>query len=176
MAQLSREYGEALFSLAMECNAADEYAAALDTVLAVFDENPEYMDFLASPSIPKSERIDALEKAFASAVPEHIVSFIALLCERGRIREFSGCVKEYKELLDASKHIGIAKVVSAVALTDSEKEKLRIKLEKMSAQTVILECSVDESLLGGVIIEMDGKVMDGSVRRRLQEVKEVISR
>lgn len=176
MAQMSKEYGEALFSLAMECNAADEYAAALDMVLAVFGENPEYVDFLASPSIPQAERIDALEKAFDSAVPEHIVSFIALLCERGRIREFGGCVKEYKELLDASKHISVAKIVSAVALTDSEKEKLQTKLEKMSGQTVILECTVDESLLGGIIIEMDGKVMDGSVRRRLHEVKEVISR
>lgn len=172
---MSKEYGEALFMLAAECNAADEYSAALDMVLSVFDENPEYVDFLATPSIPKTERIDALEKAFSDAVPEHIVSFIALLCERGRIREFGGCVKEYKELLDASKRISVAKVVSSVELTDGEKEKLRTKLEKMSGQSVILECSVDESLLGGIIIEMDGKVMDGSVRSRLQEVKEVIS-
>lgn len=175
MAQISREYAEALFALAAEFNAADEYAAALDTVLAAFGENPEYMDFLASPSIPKAERIGALEAVFSDAVPEHIVSFLSLLCERGRIREFGGCVNEYKLLLDASKHISSARVISAVELTDSEKEKLQAKLEKMSGQTVILECSVDESLLGGIIIEMDGKVMDGSVRSRLKEVKEVIS-
>ena len=175
MAQRSKEYGEALFSLALECGKADEYSTALDTVLTVFNENPEYVDFLASPSIPKAERVDALEKAFNS-MPEHIVSFVSLLCERGRIREFDACVKEYKELLDASKHISTAKVVSAAALTDSEKEKLQIKLEKMSGQTVMLDCSVDESLLGGLIIEIDGKVMDGSLKRRLHEVKEVISR
>lgn len=175
MAQMSKEYGEAIYMLAAECQAAEEYGAALDTVLSVFNDNPEYMDFLASPSIPKAERIEALEKAFGNGLPEHIVSFVSLLCERGRIREFGDCVKGYRELLDASKHIGTAKVTSATELTAAEKEKLQKKLEKISGQTVIPEYCIDESLLGGVIIEMDGRVMDGSVRRRLYEVKEVIS-
>lgn len=174
--QKSREYGEALFALATEYGACDEYNNALDTVSTVFKENPEYTDFLASPSIPKAERIEALETAFSGRVPEHIVSFLSILCERGRIREFSGCVREYKALLDASKNVSLAKVVSAVPLTDSQKEKLQIKLEKLSGQTVILDCSVDKSLLGGLIIETDGKTIDGSLKRRLYEVKEVISR
>lgn len=174
--QKSREYGEALFALATECGACDEYNDALDVVSTVFKENPEYVDFLASPSIPKAERIEALETAFSERVPEHIVSFLSILCERGRIREFGGCAGEYKALLDASKNVTLAKVVSAAPLTESQKEKLQIKLEKLSGQTVMLDCSVDKSLLGGLIIETDGKTIDGSLKRRLYEVKEVISR
>ena len=108
-------------------------------------------------------------------MPEHIVSFISLLCERGRIHEFSECVKEYKELCDASKRISTAIVTSSVELTEAEKEKLVKKLEKMSGRTVIADCRIDKSLIGGLIIEMDGTVLDGSVRSRLKEVKEVIS-
>ena len=174
MRQRSKEYGEALFELAMENGMSEEYGKALDTVAFVFDENPEYMEFLSSPSIPMTERIDAIEKAFF-ALPAHIVSFLSLLCERGRIREFTTCMEEYKALLDSSKQICVARVTSAVELMQEEKEKLRAKLEKKNAQSVILDCSVDESLLGGIIIEMDGKIMDGSVRRHLKEVKEVIS-
>lgn len=174
--QRSKEYGEALFALAAECNACDEYNEALDTVTDVFKENPEYADFLASPAIPKAERLDALNTAFSGHVPEHIVSFLSILCERGRIREFRECVKEYKALFDASKNISLAKVVSAAPLTESQKEKLQIKLEKLSGHTVVLDCSVDKSLLGGLIIETDGKTIDGTLKRRLYEVKEVISR
>lgn len=173
---MSKEYGTALFMLAKENGAENEYADALETVLTAFHQNPDYINFLASPSIPKQERIDAVEQAFGISVPEHIVSFIKLLCERGRIFEFNDCVKEYKKLLDISKHISVAQVTSSIELTVQEKEKLQQKLEKISGHSVVLECSVDKSLLGGIIIEMDGKIIDGSLQRRLHEVKDVISR
>ena len=65
-------------------------------------------------------------------------------------------------------------MTSAVELTDDEKKKLKLKLEKMSGKSLILKCTVDKSVLGGVIVKMDGKIMDGSLKHRLEEVKEVI--
>ena len=176
MTEKSKEYGTALFSLAMENQAEQEYAEALEVILAAFEETPEYIEFLASPGIPKTERIDAIEQAFGANLPEYVVSFVKLLCEKGHIRSFKACVHEYNKLLDVSKNVSVAKIVSAVELTDSEKERLKQKLEKMSGHFVELECTVDASLMGGLVIEMDGKVIDGSLQRRLQEVKEVMSR
>jgi len=176
MMEMSKEYGTALFMLAKENGAEEEYDTALHTVLSAFEENAMYVDFLASPSIPLRERTDAVEQAFGGAVPEHIISFVQILCEGGRIRGFSDCVKVYRELFQVSRHVSTAKVISSVALTETEEQQIREKLEKMSGNSVMLECSVDSSLIGGVVIEMDGKVMDGSLRRRLYEVKEVISR
>lgn len=176
MTEKSKEYGTALFSLAMEEKAEKEYAEALDMIAGLFQENPEYMEFLASPGIPKAERIEAIDQAFGSSLPEYVVSFLKLLCEKGHIRSFQSCVSEYKKLLDVSLNISKAKVVSAVELTKEQKERLQQKLEKMSGHFVELNCSVDASLMGGMVIEMDGKVIDGSLQRRLQEVKEVMSR
>ena len=176
MTEMTKEYGTALFILAKENGAEKEYAEALDTVLSVFRENPEYIDFLASPSIPKRERLDAAEQALRESVPEHIVSFVQLLCERGRIRGFEACVKEYKKLLDAVNLVSSAKVTSTVKLTEQEEERLKEKLEKLTGHSVILECSTDRTLLGGMVVEIDGKIMDGSLRHRLREVKDVISR
>ena len=65
---------------------------------------------------------------------------------------------------------------SAVSLTDRECIELTKKLEKISGNTVSLDCHVDPSLIGGVIVEMNGRVMDGSLRHRLREVKDVINR
>lgn len=176
MTEIIKEYAEALFAIACEENAKKEYSAALDKVIKAFSETPEYMDFLICPSIPMSERISAVEKAFSGNVPEYIVYFLQLLCEKGRIYLLGECVKEYKKLVDASEHISVAKITSAVELTPQEKERLQLKLEKMSGKSVIMECITDPAIMGGVVIETEGRVIDGSLRRHLREVKDVIGR
>lgn len=176
MDDMSKAYGTAIFALACEMNAKDEYSDALDTVLCAVEENPAYLELLSSPGIPLAERLGVLDEAFGSVLPEHVLSFVKLLCEKGHIRSFSGCVREFRKLLEASRRILTARVTSAVALTDEEVRRLTEKLEKLSGNTVVPELFVDASLLGGMIVEMDGKVMDGSLRSRLHEVKEVMSR
>lgn len=176
MTEMSKEYGTALFMLAKEDDAEQKYADELKKVLELFDENPEYMDLLASPGIPINERTAVIEQAFSGSFSEHIVNFLQLLCEKGHIRSFEGCVSEYNKLFEFSRHIVTAHVSSAVPLTDDEKESLRRKLEKMSESSVTMECCVDKSLIGGMIVEMDGKIIDGSIRRRLHEVKDVIAK
>jgi F-type H+-transporting ATPase subunit delta len=69
-----------------------------------------------------------------------------------------------------------ATVVSAVELNETEKAALKQRLEKNSGNTVMLECTVDPSILGGLIVTVNGTVTDGSLRHRLREVKDVMSR
>jgi F-type H+-transporting ATPase subunit delta len=175
MTDLAKEYGTALFALAMEENAAKEYAAALDLVREALEQEPEYLTFLISPSIPVRERIAAIETAFAQQVPEQVLSYLSLLCEKGRMACFWDSVEAYRALLDASQRVSKAKVTSAAELTLEEKEKLKCKLEAMCQGSVEPEYFLDEALLGGLIVEIDGKILDGSLRHRLQEVKEVMN-
>ena len=175
MNDVSKEYGAALFMLACEENAKDEYGAALELLKSHFEQNPDYTEFLASPGIPLGERLSAIEAAFADAIPVNVLSYIQLMCEKGRIENFFEAANEYKALLDASKHISTAKVTSAVELNDDEKTKLHNRLKAMSGGDVNMEYSVDSSLLGGLIVELDDKIMDGSLRNKLREVKDVIN-
>ena len=176
MAQTVREYAEAIFMIVMEEGKQNEYGKALDRMLEIFAENPEYVDLLASPAIPTGERIECIAEAFEGFVPEHVLSFVQLLCENGRITSFDECVKEYKKLLDASNKVTVAKIISFVELSDSQKSRLTEKLEKISGNRVQAEYFTDPSVLGGLIIEMDGKIIDGSLSHRLQEVKDVMIR
>lgn len=176
MTETSKEYGEALFALACEEGCREEYGEALQTVSACFAENPAYAELLSSPGIPMRERLDAIGQAFSGALPEHVVSFLQLLCEKGHIGCLSACVAEYNRLLSASRGISHARVTSAVALTPTEQKKLQAKLEGMCGHTVVAEYKIDPSLLGGVVIESDGKILDGSLRRRLHEVKDVMNK
>ena len=114
MTEIGVEYGTALFELACENDTKDEYAAALDEVEALFRENPQYTDFLASPGIPMGERLMALDTAFEGSVPEDVLNLLKLMCAKGRIYAFKGAVEEYRRLYKASRHISNVTVTSAV--------------------------------------------------------------
>ncbi|MBE6667071.1 MAG: ATP synthase F1 subunit delta [Ruminococcaceae bacterium] len=176
MIDVGKEYGAALFMLACERNKKKEYAGELKLIEEAFKESTEYAEFLSSPSIPVKERLSAIESAFAGSLSEDVLSFFLLLCEKGRMPCLEIAINEYNALLDASERISTARVISAIPLTDGEKAKLKEKLEVMYKRTVNLECSVDENVLGGLIVEVDGNTMDGSLRYRLREVKEVMNR
>lgn len=174
MAQISKEYAEALFALACEENREEEFLTALEKIGEIFEKEPAYAELLASPGIPLGERLSAVETALEGVVPEYVVSWMQLLCEKGRIGYFSECLKEYRALLAAKQSVVTARVTSAVALTEKESESLKQKLEKISGGTVLLDTAIDPSLLGGVVVEINGRVMDGSLRHRLRMVKEVM--
>ncbi|MBR6650025.1 MAG: ATP synthase F1 subunit delta [Clostridia bacterium] len=175
MNDIGKEYGAALFMLASEENARDEYAASLEKIKSIFKESPEYLSFLASPGISLGERLSAIETAFADHLPTNVLSFVQLMCEKGRIDNFFEAAEEYKSLLDASKHISCAKVTSAVELEEDEKNKLIDKLKAISGGDVVVEYKVDNTIMGGLIVELDDKIMDGSLRNRLREVKDVMN-
>ena len=175
MTEISKEYGTALFMLACEVQEQQSYGEALETIKNAFLENPQYQELLASPGVPLDDRLRVIDTVFADRVPEHILSYLKLLCEKGRIPYFMESVQEYNALLDASKQLSNAKVTSAVELTENEKQKLITKLETIVKGKVHAEYFVDANLLGGFIVEMDGKIMDSSLRNRLHEIKGVIN-
>lgn len=174
MSDVIREYAKALFMLATETGNQENYGKALDAALCAFSENDGYTEFLASPGIPLSERLGALESAFSGSLPRDVLSFIKILCEKRYIKDFEKCVAEYNTLLDEVSKVSTAKIISAVALTEDEETALKNKLEEISGHTILLDCTVDKSILGGLIVEIDGKIADASLQRHLKDVKDVM--
>ncbi len=172
--ELSREYAEALYALAAEQNREKEYLEALDTAAALLADNPAYVELLACPAIPRDERDGLLEQALGTLLPEQVLAFIQLLCAHGRIRSLTDCITEYRQIYQTAVSMSTAVVTSAVPLTEEEKDRLIQTLSARMGRTVTLTCTVDESLLGGMVVHVDGKVLDGSLRSRLHAVKEVM--
>lgn len=173
MKETNKEYAEALFKIAAENKSIEEYSNALKEILALLQENKEYVEFLASPALSLSERLLAIDEAF-SKMPENIVSFLKLLTENGHIKEIYECINEFFGLEMLLKNSVTVKVYSSVALTDEQKEKLVEKLESKYGKTVDSEYITDKSLISGIKIVMEDKVLDGSIEKRLQSLKEVI--
>lgn len=176
MSDICKEYGEALFTLGLETNTLDEINKDLKFIGEVFEKTPEYKEFLQSPSILKSERLKTVNDMFEGNISEYALSFLSILCEKGRAGLFSECQNEFSKLYIESQRVLIARVKTTVPLDESQKEQLKNKLEKQSGHQVVLECSIDKTLLGGVLIEMDGTEFDGTLKHRLQELKEVMDK
>ena len=172
---ISHEYAEALFLLSCEEQCEEKYLFDLRLVKSLLDESPEYLELLHSPSISKEEKLSAIENAFSGRINEHVVSFLKLLCENNRIEYIYSCFENYEKLYNQVKRVIVANVTSAVSLTEDEKARIIKKLEKKFGYKVELICKIDEKILGGIIIETDDTILDGSLKRKMRDVKEVIN-
>ncbi len=174
--QTINEYAEAIFTLGCEINQVDDFSKQFKQIKAILKENPEYLNLLSSPHIPISERNAAVDAAFGNDFHEYIVSFIHILCEKRHIEKLPLIIKDFEALRKNLYNTATAKVTTAVELTDDEKKRLKATLEEKCGKKVTLKCRVDEKLLGGIVIKVDGKIIDGSLKSRLTDIKEVISK
>lgn len=164
-------YGKSLYDLAVSENLSEPVMKEMEAVRDLFAEYPDYIRLLLEPSIPKKERLGLLDQAFGDAVHPYLLNFLKILTERGLLREFSACEKCYRALYYEAHGITEANVISAVELDSDRREKLKQRLEKMSGKEVILHVRTDPQVLGGIRVEMEGKLYDGTVRGRLSDLR-----
>ena len=175
MTDMSKEYAVALFMLAREEDCCSLVSESLAVVKSTAEKEEGYLDLLASPAIPVEERLRLIDEAFGSLHP-HVVSFLKLLCERSYIRLLLDAIDEFERLLEEASQVLTANVICAVAMGTDKELELKKKLEAKFGHPVEIRVSIDASVLGGMIIEIDGKVIDASLRRRLGDIKDVISK
>lgn len=171
MTEICKEYAFALFDIAKEKACEKQYNDILIHINTLFSEFSEYTKLLSSPDI--TEKDDIIDTAFSGKIPDDILIFLKLLCKNKRICLFGECVKEYNALYEKSVSVSTARIVSATKLSNEEKAAVVKKLETQTDGTVKAEFEVDKSILGGLIIYMNDTVTDGSIRHKLQKLKEV---
>ena len=175
MTTTSREYAEALFELAVQGNETKETSEGLETVVSALLQTPDYRAMLASPAISKEERLNALDSAFRGKIPDILLAILRMMISRGHVSALNGMARDYEELARGYRGESVAVVTSAVPLKEAETVALRAKLEKKLSKTVIMQFRVDPELIGGIRVEVDGRVIDGSIRNKLEEIKEVMN-
>lgn len=176
MTDISKSYADALFSLALESDTLEQTLTALTLLRDGIMHTPQALDLLASPSISKDERCAVLDMAFGNVQPEHAMGLVHILVRHGHVRMLDDCLKAYVQLYDSARKLSTAYVTSAVELSQAAKDELTQKLSRKLGRTIRLECAVDPALLGGLVVRADGKVIDGSMKKRLHEIKEVMNR
>lgn len=173
---LARRYSRALFELAKEAGQEEAVGVEIEQFLAAYSSS-ELQPVLSNPAFGVDVRKKILSQVMQSQQFSSLtVRFLSLLLERDRLAHLAGIVSCYRRLLNQAKGRVEAKVVSASALDATMIERVRAQLRGISGKEVVLQQEVDASLLGGLLVELEGKVYDGSVRTQLEKMKQRIAR
>ena len=165
------EYARAIFSLAEERGAAESVLSDVRAACQAAEQNPKYISLADTPALPRAERLMLVSEAFAS-LDSDVQNLIKILVERHSFSALSKIRDEFSRLYDESRNIERVIAISAHALTEAQKRALTEKLAGITGKTVILENKVDSSILGGVVLRYSGTQLDGSLKTRLDKLKE----
>ena len=161
-------YGDALFELALEQNELDSMAEQVDLLAQAFAENPELKKLLNHPKISKEEKISVIENIFKGRFSDDIVGFLVIITEKDRGAEIDGILRYFQAKVREYKKIGVARVTSAVELSADQKKRVEEKLlQQTSYESFEVDYSVDASLIGGMVIRIGDRVVDSSIRTKL---------
>ena len=172
MAKLvSKTYGDALFAVALEENRMDELFEAVKVVVRVLRTNEEFGKLMNHPKIIKEDKVKIIEETFGDKIPKEIVGMMTLLVTKGRAGEMISVFDYFIDLVKEEKKIGKANVTTAVPLSDKQKAKVEQKLlHTTKYETFEMNYSVDESLIGGMVIRIGDRVVDSSIKTKLYDL------
>lgn len=172
MAKLvSKTYGDALFAVALEVGRMDEFFEAVKVVADILRTNEEFGKLMNHPKIMKEDKVKIVEETFGGRIPKEIVGMMTLLITRGRAEEMLSVFDYFIALVKEEKKIGKADVTTAVPLNAKQKAKVEQKLlDTTKYETFEMNYSVDESLIGGMVIRIGDRVVDSSIKTKLYEL------
>lgn len=165
-------YGTALFSATEDLGNTEEVNEELNEIAEIFKENPEFFELLKSPAVPNDEKKNVLAEIFSKQISETSLNFLYVLLDKRRAGGFFGMLKAFEKCKDEKKGVTSGIIYSAVEIPDAKIKKFEKETGALLQKNVELVNEIDTSLIGGIKVYIDGKLIDASIRRRLDDLKD----
>lgn len=172
---VARRYALALFNLAGEQGAVDEVEKDLKVVVEVLERFPQLKRAIQHRLVPPREKKALVATVFSTRVSSLVQRFIGLLVDKHREGYLESILEAYVLYADRARNVVEVNVSSAVPLAEADLRSLGQRLEAYTGKKVRLKTSVDPSLLGGVVVRIGDQLIDGSVKKRLQKMKRLLT-
>ena len=165
-----RRYAQAVFQIATESGQIDAWSDDLRTVATAL-ENKELSGILDSPQVPAAAKIDTVKIVLGDAVDPLASNLLALLATRNLANLVPGILETFEALVDRHNGIERAEVIAAVPLDQPQQEAIEAVLVKLVDKDIRLSTGVDPDILGGLVARVGDRVIDGSLRTKLQGMR-----
>jgi len=165
---VARIYGASLLALAQEKGVADDLLSELTELTHTVESDADFATFLDSPLIEMRAREQVLEKALRGRASDLLVDAVQVLNRRGRVGLIPEVATAYRDALRADRGEVDATVVTATPLSAASREQLKGALGKYTGKKPALIERVDPTVIGGLIVEVEGKKIDTSLATRLR--------
>ena len=164
-----------LFELATLADVVDRVDEDLATVVKAVRGHVELHQALADTSLPAEKKRDILREIFGDAVSPEALAMVTLMVERGLVDSLGDLARLYRETAEAERGVVVAEVTTAIELGGTQKEKLARQISEALGRPVTLRERVDASIIGGIRINVAGRVFDGTVASQLEGVRQALA-
>ena len=169
---ISKTYGEALFELASEEQKLDVLFEEAKVVCDILQKNTDFGKLMTHPKIPKEDKVKIAEKIFKGRVSDELTGFLVLIIKKERCAEIDAILTYFIQRVKEKKHIGVAYVTTAAAPDKYTQEKIKKRLlETTKYKEMEMHFMVDASIIGGMIIRIDDRVIDSAITTKLNNLK-----
>ncbi len=177
MAKLvSKTYGDALFELSLEEKKVDLLFDEAKAFLEVIQKDDELIRFMKHPKIVKEEKMKTGKSIFDKNFSKEFAGFLLVLVQKDRFAEVEKILEYFISRIKEYKKIGVAYISTAAALKDTQKKNVEKRLLETTAYDAFeMNYTVDESLLGGMVIRVGDRVVDTSIKNKLKELSKQLS-
>lgn len=174
MAELTVDltYGQALFEAAADVNKTEVILEEGKELVELFQREPEFYEFVGTPVISAAEKKKVIDTILGDKISKELLNLIYVLIDKGRTKHFDKIIKRYQYLIDEKQGFSNGTIFSVNPLTADQLEVFEEKTGKLLQKNVKLENQMDASIIGGVRIFIEGKIIDATIRRRLDDLKE----
>ena len=166
-------YASALYALASDQRQTPEVAGALATIQAMIAESPDLQRLLRSPVFSAQEQTKALDALLSRAgVGGIAANFVRLVALKRRLFALTDMIRDYNKLYDAARGLTRAEVTSAAPLSDQQVAALKDQLRGTAGgKDIDLSVKVDPAIIGGLIVKLGSRMVDGSLRTKLNAIR-----
>ena len=174
MAELTVEtaYSQALYDVARQLGKEQIILSEITEIKNLLLTNSEFFEFLKTPVIEEKNKKDAVEDIFTGKISKEMLNFIYILIDKRRTSKFLKIADMYLTLINESKNISVGTIYSAVDLKDEQIRDFDEKVSALICKKVKLKNIIDTSIIGGVKILVEGKVIDATIKKRLTDLEE----
>ncbi|MDY2922434.1 MAG: ATP synthase F1 subunit delta [Eubacterium sp.] len=173
---ISKVYGDALFSLALENDKLDTIWEEVRMTRQILSENPTFVKTICHPEISKQDQIKLLDDAFKGKVSDEVMGFFHVLADKKRLKELDAVLEYFDRSAKEYKKIGVVYVTVPMELTKAQQDKIRERiLEVSSYETLEMHVETDASLLGGMVIRIGDEILDNSIRSKMEHMARKIN-
>lgn len=175
MAELAQKtYATALFSVATQENMEQQMLNELVSLSEIFENNTDYLKLMDSPIVVHEKKIALLQEVFGNSICLYNLNLLQILVDNLRFNLICPIVGEFKALYNEKNNIISVTALTATAISDNLKDKLKAKIEKITNKTANMRFEIDEKILGGVKVKINNSEIDGTVLSNLNNLKEAI--
>lgn len=171
---LARRYAQALYEVGLQKDLT-QIEAELQELTGLIQENAEVAHLLYHPHISLTEKKSLMDKLLSGKLSETVRHFLYLLIDRRRQNLLPDIQREFGLLADQARNIIQAKVVSATPLSTSQEERLQSELVRITGKNVRMVKEVRPELIGGLLVQIGDRVMDGTVAHKLSQMRQSLS-